>query len=253
MSAADTPLAAETSAPQLSHVERIVNIFTAPSKTFADIKRSSNWIPAWLLISAISLAFVFVVDQKIGWDQVVENKFNSMSEKQKERLEKAPPEARAQQERGMKSGFKYGSYASPLFILAFTAFLAAIYLVALNFGLGAEIRYKEILAVVIYALVPSVLKTLLAIGAVLMISDPTVFDFENPVATNPGFLVNQSESPALYSVLSKLDIFVFWSMFLTAMGFSSVGNVKKGHAQALVFGLYATFVILALGFNLLLN
>lgn len=249
MSAADTPMAPESQS-KLSEMERIVNVFTAPSKTFTDILRNANWLVPFILMSIMSLAYVAVVDKKIGWNQVVENKFASMSEKQKDQLEQMPPERRAQQQKIMLGSFKYGSYASPVFFLGVFALLALIYMFAFNFGLGAEVRYKHALAVLMYASLPSILKTLLAIGTVFLNSDPTTFNFENPVVTNPGFAVSEAGQPVLYSLLSKIDVFAFWGLFLTAIGFSCVGKVKKNSALGLVFGLYGAYALVGILFNL---
>jgi len=50
----------------LSEVERVVDTFVAPSKTFTDLRRSSNWIVPWLLLAIATIALVFVVDKKLG-------------------------------------------------------------------------------------------------------------------------------------------------------------------------------------------
>ena len=57
----------------LSEVERVVDTFVAPSKTFTDLRRSANWFVPWLLLAIISVAMVFVVDKKLGIEKVVEN------------------------------------------------------------------------------------------------------------------------------------------------------------------------------------
>ena len=57
----------------LSEVERVVDTFVAPSKTFTDLRRSANWFVPWLLLAIASVAMVFVVDKKLGMEKVVEN------------------------------------------------------------------------------------------------------------------------------------------------------------------------------------
>ena len=60
-------------APPLSQGQRIINTFIAPSKTFADLRRDASWWLAFVLMSLVSLLFVYVVDQKIGFRKVAEN------------------------------------------------------------------------------------------------------------------------------------------------------------------------------------
>src|SRR2546428_262517 len=57
-------------APPLSQGQRIINTFIAPSKTFADLRRSASWWLPFLLMSLCSLLYVYVVDQKIGFRKV---------------------------------------------------------------------------------------------------------------------------------------------------------------------------------------
>ncbi len=57
----------------LSEVERVVDTFVAPSKTFTDLRRSANWFVPWLLMAITSVAMVLVVDKKLGMEKVVEN------------------------------------------------------------------------------------------------------------------------------------------------------------------------------------
>jgi hypothetical protein len=251
MSAADTPLAADPSQPKLSEMERITNTFIAPTKTFTDIRHNANWFAPWLLFSVISLIFVTAVGSKITWEQVIENKMASMTEKEKDRMDTAPPEARAQQSKFMLMGYKYGSYAFPLFFLVGIAIIAAIYMAIYNFGLGAEVPYKRSFAILMYASLPNIIKSLLAIVTIFAISDPSNFNFENPVATNPGFLVSESTSPALYSLLSKIDIIGIWGAYLLGLGFACVSKVKRGASMGVAFGVYALFALLGFGWNLL--
>ena len=69
----------------LSQVERVVNVFVAPAKTFRDILRSASWWLPFVLLVASSLATAFVVDRKVGFDQVFENQVRQ-SQKAQDRL-----------------------------------------------------------------------------------------------------------------------------------------------------------------------
>jgi hypothetical protein len=47
----------------------------------------------------------------------------------------------------------------------------------------------------------------------------------------------------LYSVASAVDIFVIWTLVLTAMGFMCVSKIKTGTAYAVVFGWWMVFTL----------
>ena len=80
----------------LSTASRIANVFFAPTSTFTDLNRNPSWWVAWLLISVFSMLFVYAMQQKVGFAQMVQNEI-SASPKAAERMEKLTPEQRQQQ------------------------------------------------------------------------------------------------------------------------------------------------------------
>jgi len=58
----------------LSQGQRLTNMFTAPSKTFEDIKAGhrSWWLP-FIIYAILGFAFYGVVNSKVGMRQVSEN------------------------------------------------------------------------------------------------------------------------------------------------------------------------------------
>lgn len=124
-------------APPLSQGQRIINTFVAPSKTFADLKRSASWWLPFVLMSLCSLLFVYVVDQKIGFRKVAENQLQ-MSPKGAARMEQLPPEDRNRQMQQQATGFRYFSYGYPVIILIWNFLMAAILFATFKFAAGAE-------------------------------------------------------------------------------------------------------------------
>src|SRR5512135_2727459 len=112
-------------AKPLSAMERIVNVFVSPSKTFNDLNRDASWWVPWLIMSVFAVLFVYSVQTKIGWDQTAENMVN-MSPKQTERIDRMSPEQRDQQMTIMSKSMQYTSYAWPLMSLIFFVIMAAV-------------------------------------------------------------------------------------------------------------------------------
>ena len=103
----------------LSQMERVVDTFVAPSKTFRDINRSASWWLPFLIVVIASYAFIFVVDKKVGFDRVTENQVR-LNPKRADQLDQLPAE---QRERQIELGAKitrYISYATPVISLLFT-------------------------------------------------------------------------------------------------------------------------------------
>src|SRR5271165_3502083 len=100
----------------LSEVERVVDTFVAPGKTFTDIRRSASWWLPFVLMAISSFALVFVVDKKLGMEKVVENQM-ALSPKQSAKLDQLPPDQRASQMETVVKFNRMISYAYPVLAL----------------------------------------------------------------------------------------------------------------------------------------
>jgi len=231
-------------AKPLSEMERVVDTFIAPSKTFSDLRRSANWFVPWLLLAIASVALVVVVDQKLGMVKVVENQL-AMQPKQAAQLEKLSPEQRASQMQTIIRFNRVIAYAYPVVIVIVLAIIAAVLLGSFNFGFGAELTFSQCLAVCMYASLPGILKVLIAILAIA-VGGGEAFTFQNPVASNLSGLVDPS-SHFLYSIASSIDVFTIWTLALSGIGFSCLTKLKRGSCMAVVFGWWLVAVLVGAG------
>jgi len=226
----------------LSEGARIVNAFIAPSKTFTDLRRNAAWWAPFLLMVVVSSAMVYTAGQKIGFRKIMENQMQAQPKTQ-ERLENLPP---AQREQQLEQGAKVTqiiSYVFPVITLLIWLIIAAVLFATFKVAVGADVSFKVSLAIVVYAALPIMLKTLLATVSLLAGMSPDSFSFRNPLATNPGYFMNAADNVFLYSVASAVDIFVIWTLVLTAIGFTCVSKIKTGTAYAVVFGWWIVFTL----------
>jgi hypothetical protein len=239
------PTSGPTPAPALetatlSEGARILNTFIAPSKTFQDLRRNAAWWAPLLLMVVVSVAFVYVAGEKVGFRKAMENQMQSQP-KQLERMEQLPPDKREQQ---MRSGAKITeviAYALPLIQLIILLIIASVLFATFKLAAGAEVSFQVSLAIVMYASLPGLLRAGLAVLSLLAGMSPDSFTFRNPVATNIGYFLNPADSVFLYSLGSSVDIFLIWTLILTAIGFTCVSKVKKGTAFGIVFGWWLLF------------
>jgi hypothetical protein len=250
MAAAPVLPASPTPTPQpaLSEGARIVNTFIAPSKTFTDLRRSAVWWAPFLLMVIVSSALVYTAGQKIGFRKIMENQMQSQPKAQA-RLENLPAD---QREKQLDQGAKvtgYISYIFPVFVLLIWLVVAVVYWATFKVAVGADISFGKSLGIIIYAALPLTLKSLLAIGSVLAGVNADSFSFQNPLASNPGYFMNPSDGVFLYGLATSLDIFMIWTLVLTAIGFICVGKVKTGTAYAVVFGWWALLTIATTGLS----
>jgi len=228
----------------LSEVERVVDTFIAPSKTFTDIRRSASWWLPWLLSAIVGLGMVFVVDKKVGMEKVNENRL-ALTPKQAAKLDQLPPDQRANQMEIAAKFTRYIAYSFPLFNLLLVAILAAVLLATFNFGFGAELKFAQCYAVSMYAFLPGIIKALLAL-VIVLVTGGEGFTFENPVASNLGGLVDPS-SAFLHSLASSIDVFAIWILVLTAIGYSCLTRVKRSTCYAVIFGWWAIVSLVSAG------
>lgn len=234
----------------LSQGARIINTFIAPTKTFTDLRRSASWWAPFLLMVIISSVFVYVAGQKIGFRRIMENQMQAQP-RQQARLEQLPADQREEQ---MQKGAKVTgviSYVFPVFTLIIWLIIAGLMFATFKFAAGADVSFSVSLAIVVYAAMPLMLKTLLAMVTVVAGISPDSFSFQNPLASNPGYFMTPSESPFLFSVASSIDIFLIWTLILTAIGFTCVSKVKRGTAFAIVFGWWAVLTLAGAGIGAL--
>ena len=109
-----TPQPAPEAKP-LSQVERIVDTFVAPSKTFTDLRRRASWWAPWLLISVFSVAFIFVVGRQIGFEQVTRNQISYSS--RAVQFDRLPSDQQTRQLHTGPTVTRYIGYAFPAVLL----------------------------------------------------------------------------------------------------------------------------------------
>jgi hypothetical protein len=248
----NTPAQAAATPPTaaLSEPQRILNIFFDPRRTFADLQRSAAFWGPLLVMLVFSIAFTYSIDRQIGFEQVAENM--TRNSPRAAQFEQLPAEQQERQIRGMAMGMKYFSYGGVVMFGIMMLVIAAVLMGTFNFGLGAEVPFKQAFAIVVYASLPlSVVRSTLAIASILAGADPQGFNLQNPVATNPGYFLNPQDGAFLFALLSHVDIVMIWTLVLTAIGFSTLSKVKTGTAAVAVFAWYAVFALVMSGFALM--
>ena len=231
----------------LSEGARIVNTFIAPSKTFTDLRRNASWWAPFLLMVVISTLFVYTAGQKIGFRKIMENQMQAQP-KQQARLDQLPADQREQRLQGGTKATRVISYVFPVITLIIWLIIATVLFATFKVAAGADVTFKVSLAIVIYAALPLMLKSLLALLSVVAGINPDSFSFQNPVATNPGYFMSPGDNVFLFSVASALDIFMIWTLVLTAIGFTCVSKVKRGTSFAVVFGWWIIFTLAGAAF-----
>ena len=214
----------------LSQVERVVDTFVAPSKTFTDILRSTSWWLPLLLLIVSSLASAYVIDKQVGFDRVYANTLHQ-SPKQEDKINDMDPDQKAKVLKFSVIATKYSTYAGSLFVLIFLAIYSLILWGTFNFGLGAKTTYGQVFAVQMYAALPYLVTAILTIVTLYFGGNADAFLSQDPVGTNPGYYMTDS-APWLKAFLGSFDLVRIWSDILGIIGMAIIA--KKTIAQSAV-------------------
>ena len=229
----------------LSEVERVVDTFIAPSKTFTDILRSASWWLPFVLLVLVSLGTTVVIDKQVGFDRVAENQIRQ-NPKQEEQMASLTPQDRAARMRGITVGYRYSSYGAFVIILIFVAIGALLYWASFNFGLGAQTTYGQMFAVWMHASLPRLLTGILTIATLMFGSNADAYDMRNPVGTNAAYFMPDA-GPVLKTVLSFFDVIGLWQLALLVIGTAIVAKVSTGKAAAVVVGWWLFGLVVSVG------
>lgn len=232
----------EASTQPLNQIERVVDTFFAPTKTFRDIQRSANWLLPYVIAVVVTFGLGFAIQQKIGWTQTYQNMLKQ-SPKQAQRIEQLPAD---QQARAITMGqniMKYTFWATPIIALIVALIAAGVLLGTINFGFGGRATFGQMLAVWMFSTLPWSIQGILGIFTTYFV-DPEAFNMQNFVGTNIGYYLPPDMPKALIALGTALDVTTIWALILLTIGCSIVGKVKRGQAATAVFGWWIIMVAL---------
>jgi hypothetical protein len=241
-------------APGLSQGERLIDTFTAPSKTFNDIKRGNRswWLP-FLIMVIFGYIFFAGITQKIGWSQVAQNAIH-MNPKAEEQMSQLPKDQADMRMKFTAYAMEGSFAAAPLLILAILALASLVLWGTINFAFGGKATFGSIFAVYMYASLPGLLKTILGTVVLFLGMAPESFNLNNFAPTNLGaFLSPTDTNAALYKLATAIDFTTIWSMVLLGIGIAIVAGVKRTSGYIAVFGWWAIIVICSVGWSALMG
>ena len=235
--------------PGLSQVQRVTNIFSAPSKTFEDIKRGNRswWLP-WVILAIFGYLFFAVVVSRVTMQTVVDNQSKLMSESQQERMAQMPSDQRAVTAKWTLYITEGVFAAGPVFVLLVAAVVSLVLWGTINFVFGGKASFGAVFAVWFFASLPEVFKTLLGIVAIYAGGTAETFNIKNYAPTNvAAFLPVMETNKAVYALANSIDVVTIWTLILMGMGIAIVAGVKRSSGYIAVFGWWAIVVLIGVG------
>ena len=237
MSATDVvpPSAAEPEKPNT--IQRIIGVLSNPIPTFESIVQRPNILGPLLIFIIISVVSAVGVAMKADFDALAH-----------EAIEANPniPPDKVESSVGItKAIMKVSMYASPVLIVAILLITAGICLLAFRM-FGGEGNFSQALAVTTYAWFPRLIRGIL--GAIVMLAkgSPSIYELQNPIMSNLGFLFDPKTQPVQYAIGSALDFFNIWSLVLMIIGLAAMSKLSKVRSAVIVIALWLVVNLLSL-------
>ncbi|MGB7264053.1 MAG: YIP1 family protein, partial [Terracidiphilus sp.] len=117
----------------------------------------------------------------------------------------------------------------------------------INFIFGGKAKYGSIFAVFYYAWLPMSIKALLGTVVIFAGMAPESFNIKNFAPTNIGAFLPPDTTPWLYTLATSVDVLTIWSLVLIGMGTAIVAGTKRSSGYMAVFGWWALFVLIGVG------
>ncbi len=238
-----TPQPEPDQASELTFGQRLTGIYFEPRKTFESINRKPTWLGLFVILALLGSGVAYALTARMDYQTYMRKaiKMNPMTrnlseDRVDEIIASRPPSAFQRYS---------GVFMAPVGMIVGYVVLALVFLV-LFILMGASIGFKKSLAVTVWGMgPPGIIVTILSIIFILT-KDPQTLDI-NPagnVASNLGLLVSPAERPGLNSLLSSIDLFSFWTIYLLATGYSVVSErrITVGKAAAGIIVLWLLYV-----------
>jgi Yip1 domain len=242
-----TTSASPTQAPESgssNSFSRLFGVLFSPKATFQSIvKRPSWWLPV-VLLCLLSVVVVGIFDKRGGWPPYFQHQDQASSRFEQMPLKQQQQTLAAQVKYGPKVVYGEVVIAIPLVIVVVSAILLATF----NLVYGAQIKFKTALSITSYAWVPGIISGLLGI-VIISLKDPSTVDLQNIVAANASVFISPDAPRWQVMLLSSIDIFTFWEMFLMAVGFGVAAprKVTTAKAFASLFVVWLIWVAIKVG------
>jgi hypothetical protein len=246
---------------RLGPIERFTGVLFSPGETYQDINRKPTWIVPTIIGIIIAIASTIFFTWRVNPDW---NRF--VREQVRQRVDKVggqmPSEEQIQQQVRITQTFaKFGPAIAAIVVPLFYLILAGIFALGLML-LQAKTTFKRILSVVAWTWAPIGLVSNIVFAASLMLQDRQALDNINPqnptanIPTNLGPLLPSDAAAPLQAIASSLDVFTIWALVLLSIGFAAISGSRKITAKktaVLVFGLWAVWVVIKIGFAVILG
>ena len=242
-------MAEQTIQPQsMGEIGRLTGIIWEPRPVFEDLAARPRWWTPIILLTILSIGFVFTFSRRVGWEEYVRQQIDKRAQTNPQ-MAQMSAEQRNRAVSISANIAKYGGLGGAVVgVTLSTLLIAAVMLGSLNLLGGGTLKFRDVFSVTSYSFLPSAISSVLAL-VVMLLKDPADFDLQRPLPANLGaFLSIQTTPKRLYTLAASFDLFTIWIMLLMALGFSVVAKrLSFGKSLTVVLVPWALYVLIKVG------
>jgi Yip1 domain len=241
---AATPAPAPETQASLSPFGRVIGILFSPKRTFEDIVRKPSWLLPVALSTALGLLVSVAINQRINWRDFM----NQQIEKSPQAAQMSPEQKQQRIEAGAKfvpiSTYVFGTLGPVLVALL----VALVMWGAYSLFSGISTNFSTAFGITAHAFLTGLVSSPLFI-LILYLKPYGTADLDNPLAANLAAFLPEDSAKWLFALCKSVDIFVFWTLILLAIGFATVNpkKLKGTKSFTIAFTVWAAYVVCRVG------
>jgi hypothetical protein len=216
----------------------------SPKRTFEDIVRKPSWLLPVALSTALGLLVSVAINQRINWRDFM----NQQIEKSPQAAQMSPEQKQQRIEAGAKfvpiSTYVFGTLGPVLVALL----VALVMWGAYSLFSGISTNFSTAFGITAHAFLTGLVSSPLFI-LILYLKPYGTADLDNPLAANLAAFLPEDSAKWLFALCKSVDIFVFWTLILLAIGFATVNpkKLKGTKSFTIAFTVWAAYVVCRVG------
>ncbi len=220
-------------------MNKILDIFVAPTKVFTTLKEKSEWVTPFIIV-LIVVAVSAALTVNLTKETIIAKQEEMMRERgmSEEQIEQA---LRVASGPVMIISSTIGAAVFIVAILLVFAFLINL-LIPLFGGTGA---FKRVFSVVCFSALIKVPSAILKLILTALTKSPYV------TTSLALFVPGLAKDSFAYKVLAGFDFFIIWEMVLVSLGVSITNEIEKKNAYTLIFLIWIASIFVGIAFGLL--
>jgi hypothetical protein len=220
--------------------QNLIDVYFAPREAFSRIVRSPRILVPLVIYVVLVLGFTGIWMQKMDPVEFMKTQIEESG-----RADRIPPDQRQsiiEQQSRMMPIFAW--VVGPVGIAVTLLVIAGTLMFVYRFFYAGEVSFKQAFAIVTWVFLAVGLVTTPLILAVMSLKGDWNINPQEALQANLGLLLDKSEAAKpLWALLSSIDVFSLWMVFLLAVGFGVASRKTTGSA---IWGVAVPWAIIVL-------